>query len=198
MSIRERRRRRRRRNKQANENTNIHYEYTHDKWCTVAYLKKHVENKVNDSTKQQQTQNRERYREWERERQIEVTSVLQCNSSSAAYVQVDVVKISALAGWTTRRQKRRNREYRSRIVSMWNLPVVVTLMRGFCFRRNTLRCFSTLTNALLRLKKTFWHSRIRSFRWTIRSSPARLLSRMRSRDNGCHAFGWFLLRSRKL
>jgi hypothetical protein len=43
------------RNKQANENTNIHYEYTHDKWCTVAYLKKQVEKKT-DYTKQQQTQ----------------------------------------------------------------------------------------------------------------------------------------------
>jgi hypothetical protein len=31
----------------------------------------------------------------------------------------------------------------------------VAFMIGFCFRRNTLRCFSTFANALLRLKKTF-------------------------------------------
>jgi len=41
--------------------TNIHYEYTHDKWCTVAYLKKQVGKKNNHYTKQQQTRKKNTY-----------------------------------------------------------------------------------------------------------------------------------------
>lgn len=175
MSIRERRRRRRRReNKQANENTNIHYEYTHDKWCTVAYLKKHVEKKVNDSTKQQQTQNRDIESAHVRERE----SVWRLQCSSVIHHLHSIYKWMLSRFLSLLVEQLEKRECRRVITWVWNSPMVVTLIRGFCFRRNTLRCFSTLTNALLRLKKTFWHSRIRSLRWTIRSSPARLLSRM--------------------
>ena len=115
-------------------------------------------------------------RQWiiERERERERGGTQE--DSSHVYVHVGVAKISVLLVCTTKSTDRTLDIFPSKKIKDNWLAGLWTLINGFCFRRKAWRCFSIFINALLRLKKTFWHSRIRSFKWVIRSSPAKLLS----------------------
>jgi DNA-directed RNA polymerase len=84
-------------------------EYTHDKWCTVAYLKQQVEKKMITQNNNNKQKNIYMYRQRERRR----------ISSVEIYVHVDVANISVVLVWITENRRLWKRKERFKVEYTW-------------------------------------------------------------------------------